>query len=288
MTFFTKYKLLFVSLVAFLLSFAFVSCNVFYFGADDDDDEPTSYSVTISDSIANGTVTASATSATAGTEITLTAAASTGYDFSAWNVTDASGNAVTVTNNKFSMPASNVTVSATFSETATEATSYTVTFNSNGGSDVVSQTVTSGSTATEPTVPTKKSTATTRYTFAGWYNGDTKFDFSTAITANITLTAHWTETAIKPTVNSITVVFNNASDLELEKTVPETGIIAYTVPAGYDVEPVYVDSGDPDDAQGFSLSDDSRTLTITEADLVEGHCRTPRLLRRTHRRLAQH
>ena len=39
-----------------------------------------------------------------------------GYELEAYSVKDAAGNAVAVTNGKFTMPASNVTVSATFKE----------------------------------------------------------------------------------------------------------------------------------------------------------------------------
>ncbi len=69
---------------------------------------------------------------------------------------------------------------------------FTVTFDSNGGSSVSSQTVTDGNSASEPAGPTKDG-----YTFDGWYasGSDTAFDFSTAITANITLTAQWTADA---------------------------------------------------------------------------------------------
>ena len=49
------------------------------------------------------------------------------------------------------------------------------------------QIVAEGEKASKPTDPTK-----TGYTFDGWYNGDTKFDFDTPITANLTLTAKWT------------------------------------------------------------------------------------------------
>ncbi len=64
---------------------------------------------------------------------------------------------------------------------------YTVTFESNGGSTVTSQSVTEGNTATEPETPTKAGCL-----FDGWYNGATVFDFDTPIMGNITLTAHWT------------------------------------------------------------------------------------------------
>lgn len=76
---------------------------------------PTTYTVTIANNIANGTVTADKTSAAEGATVTLTATPSTGYEFGSWNVTNAStSTAITVTNNKFTMPAANVNVGATF------------------------------------------------------------------------------------------------------------------------------------------------------------------------------
>ena len=77
----------------------------------------TSYTVNISDTITGGSVTANPMSAIAGTEITLTATPSSGYTFTSWNVTNATtSEIIMVTNNKFMMPASNVNVSATFTE----------------------------------------------------------------------------------------------------------------------------------------------------------------------------
>ena len=76
-------------------------------------------SITISDVIEHGTVTASANTAAAGTEITLTATPDTGYSFTSWSVKNASTDAdITVTDNKFTMPDANVTVSATFTAIA--------------------------------------------------------------------------------------------------------------------------------------------------------------------------
>lgn len=63
---------------------------------------------------------------------------------------------------------------------------FTVTFNSDGGTEVASQTVKNGMMATDPGDPTKDG-----YTFLGWYNGDTKWSFSNAVSGNITLTARW-------------------------------------------------------------------------------------------------
>lgn len=65
-------------------------------------------------------------------------------------------------------------------------TRYTVTFDSDGGTAVESQRVRRGSTASEPTAPTKEG-----YTFVGWFDGDTQFDFTTPIRSSLTLKAKW-------------------------------------------------------------------------------------------------
>ena len=79
----------------------------------------TDYTITINDAIEHGSVVAqvnssNVTTAKAGTEITLVPTPASGYKLAAWDVQDGSSNTVTVTNNKFTMPSSNVTVDATF------------------------------------------------------------------------------------------------------------------------------------------------------------------------------
>ena len=65
---------------------------------------------------------------------------------------------------------------------------YTITFDSNGGTSVSSQTVEEGGVVKRPSDPTK-----TGYTFVEWqWNGKT-FDFQTKIRENITLKAVWKE-----------------------------------------------------------------------------------------------
>ena len=85
---------------------------------------PTEYTITINPS-ENGTVTASAEKAVEGTEITLTVAPESGYTLDELTVVDAENNPVTVEENKFSMPASNVTVSATFVELTGDVYDFT-------------------------------------------------------------------------------------------------------------------------------------------------------------------
>ncbi|QMV40696.1 InlB B-repeat-containing protein [Cohnella cholangitidis] len=80
---------------------------------------------------------------------------------------------------------------------------YTVTFNSNGGSAVSNQTVSYNGKATAPIVPTRPG-----FTFEGWYKDSgltTAFTFTTAITANTTLYAKWT-------VNLYTVTLTAMAD----------------------------------------------------------------------------
>ena len=112
---------------------------------------------------------------------------------------------------------SSVSSEPTLIFTQTSESTYTVTFNTNGGSVVSSQTVESGKTATEPTAPTKDG-----YTFGGWFtdsNFATAFTFSTAITADITLYAKWIE-ASKPTY---TVTFSVDGATSTTQTVEENG-----------------------------------------------------------------
>ena len=72
-------------------------------------------------------------------------------------------------------------------------TNPTVTFVSNGGTEVESKTVTNGEKASKPADPTRDG-----WNFAGWYTKDADgtwaaepFDFNTAITDDMTLYARW-------------------------------------------------------------------------------------------------
>ena len=99
---------------------------------------------------------------------------------------------------------------------ATPVVSWTVTFNSNGGSAVPAQTVPSGSTVTKPDDPTRDG-----FSFAGWYTnvGLTQaYDFATPVTASFTLYAKWTEQA--PQTYTVKFVSNGGSE------VPDQTVIA--------------------------------------------------------------
>ena len=77
---------------------------------------------------------------------------------------------------------------------------YTVSFNTNGGSSVSSQSVSSGNKAIKPADPTKSG-----YDFDGWYTDDTTFNnawnFNTLVVNDLTLYAKWTVSQHSLTIN---------------------------------------------------------------------------------------
>ena len=82
-----------------------------------------------------------------------------------------------------------VTVIAPAAQAVVPPTYYTVTFNSNGGSEVPSVTVAAGQRIATPADPTRN-----EYGFAGWYLDEdfsNYFDFSSGVYGNITLHARW-------------------------------------------------------------------------------------------------
>ncbi len=68
------------------------------------------------------------------------------------------------------------------------ATTYTVTFDSNGGSKVASQTVKKNNTVKKPTNPTRSG-----YTFKGWTLNGNDYNFSSKVTSDIKLVAKWSK-----------------------------------------------------------------------------------------------
>lgn len=76
-------------------------------------DQVGGYNITVA-ATSNGIASVSQAKAPEGTEITITANADSGYELDAISVKDASGADVTVTNQKFVMPDSDVTVTVTF------------------------------------------------------------------------------------------------------------------------------------------------------------------------------
>ena len=109
-----------------------------------------------------------------------------------------------------------------------KAKEFKVTFDSG----VEAITVKYNETAKEPTAPTKED-----YTFIGWYEGETKFDFATKITKDISLTAKWEE---KKAEDPTTPPASGEDNVEEEETLLEVdlplGTMGWSYNATYDVE----------------------------------------------------
>ncbi|MCD8019458.1 MAG: InlB B-repeat-containing protein [Clostridiales bacterium] len=139
-----------------------------------------------------------------------------------------------------------VTVSPATS-TATTVTSYTVTFQSNGGTTVSSQKVVKGGTVTEPTAPTRSG-----YIFLGWYTDaacTNAYDFSTKVTGNLTLYAKW--------VSENDNLYDDIIDLGDLENLESQGLI----------EVAYAEDGSVSAIEG-SFTDDTVNSAQDAADLL--------------------
>ena len=94
---------------------------------------------------------------------------------------------------------------------------YPVTFQSESGSEVASQ-IRANTPADRPADPTKEG-----YTFIGWYNGESEWNFETPVTENLTLTAKWQ-------LNRYTITFDTAGGSEVPSITQDYGT-AITPPA---------------------------------------------------------
>ena len=167
-----------------------------------------------------------------------TAPTKAGYTFKGWYVNGKEFNFTTKITK-------NITLTAKWEKVQEQVKKYTVTFNTEGGSNVKSQTVEEGKTATRPQDPTKDG-----YIFKGWHYNNASYNFGTKITSNITLVAIWEKEAPitwlkEPTISDIgqvnivvykgtekvdavvDLVMNNGKVVK-DKTIPKTGYIANT------------------------------------------------------------
>ncbi len=130
----------------------------------------------------------------------------TGYTFIGWKVNNTGS--TLVAGSSYS-PTANVVMYAQWS-----ANVYGITFNSNGGSDIASQSVNYGDYVNYPTSPTKLN-----YTFGGWYLNSAltdSFSFSTQITGNTTLYAKWI-------LNSYSIAFDSNGGSSVSTLVIQAG-----------------------------------------------------------------
>lgn len=122
-----------------------------------------------------GEFSASNESAYAGATISLFATPEEGYQFGSWTVTKAGGGMLNVTNNQFTMPDADVTISASFTALPT----YNIKFYNNGRQIGSTQSVYKGG---KPNVPSNPESCE-GYTFVGWW--------TSALAANNTTAQTW-------------------------------------------------------------------------------------------------
>ena len=153
--------------------------------------------------------------------------------------------AQTVTNE-----ADSATITAVYAATGSKSSGgsgrtkrYTVSFNTNGGNKITSQTVAKDNSAKEPTAPIKEN-----FEFAGWYTDKeltTKYDFTEKVTKSFTLYAKWTEQK-QENGGSEDVINNNSGNENKESsntivlTIDEHDALVYGTTKTNDVAPKVV------------------------------------------------
>ena len=153
--------------------------------------------------------------------------------------------AQTVTNE-----ADSTTVTAVYAATGSKSSGgsgrtkrYTVSFNTNGGNKITSQTVAKDNSVKEPTAPIKEN-----FEFAGWYTDKeltTKYDFTEKVTKSFTLYAKWTEQK-QENGGSEDVINNNSGNENKESsntivlTIDEHDALVYGTTKTNDVAPKVV------------------------------------------------
>ena len=153
--------------------------------------------------------------------------------------------AQTVTNE-----ADSATITAVYAATGSKSSGgsgstkrYTVSFNTNGGNKITSQTFAKNNSVKEPTAPIKEN-----FEFAGWYTDKeltTKYDFTEKVTKSFTLYAKWTEQK-QENGGSEDVVNNNSGNENKESsntivlTIDEHDALVYGITKTNDVAPKVV------------------------------------------------
>lgn len=113
----------------------------------------------------------------------------------------------------FTQPVKKTNSGTGYSLQARFARTYSVTFNSMGGTAVDAQTVAENTKATQPAAPTRQEQDGITYTFAGWYTAEgAQFNFDTEITGDITLYARWTANRISVNLDGMGGKFESRGD----------------------------------------------------------------------------
>lgn len=174
---------------------------------------PATYKVTVTpDPAKGGTASADKQEATAAETVTLSATPAEGYEFVEWKTTTSG---VTIADGKFTMPSSDVEVTAVFKEKPAPVTTCSVSFKANGGSGTMDSVT--GEKDSMVKLPANKFTRT-GYTFTGWNTDKDGKGTSYADKASLkldsdkTLYAQWKKNATTTSKSSSTGTLANTGD----------------------------------------------------------------------------
>ncbi len=169
---------------------------------------PPKYNVNVSKNIEGGEIVSTLGKCAEGSEVVLTPKAQNGYEFGEWSVVAADGTSIDVVDNKFTMPAQDVTVSCTFVKI-----SYTITkAPAENGSFTVKLGDTEVNTAQFRDKLTLTATPNEGYSLEKWtvtyMDGETEKSFNPSGTftmpaANVTVSASFVEAASIPVYASL-------------------------------------------------------------------------------------
>lgn len=169
---------------------------------------PPKYNVNVSKNIEGGEIFSTLGKYAEGSEVVLTPRAQNGYEFGEWSVVAADGTSIDVVDNKFTMPAQDVTVSCTFVKI-----SYTITkAPAENGSFTVKLGDTEVNTAQFRDKLTLTATPNEGYSLEKWIvtymDGETEKSFNPSGTfnmpaANVTVSASFVEAASIPVYASV-------------------------------------------------------------------------------------
>lgn len=176
------------------------------------------YSITVAEGIEHGTVTPNVTSAIEGTKVTLTIEPKTHYELSTLTITDSNGANVKCNEVDYSflMPAYDVTVSATFAESAKYYVMY-----SSLGEEVGGEEVYDG----ECIAKAPEVTAPEGWEFAGW-TADEAFTTSTAVPTYFTDETPVTQDTILYAVFSKSITAGSSTGMAIA-TLSNDSIVKY-------------------------------------------------------------
>lgn len=141
---------------------------------------------------------------------------------------------------------------------------YTITFDTDGGSSIENQEVKENETITKPGDPSKDG-----YTFAGWTLDENGFDFSTNITSDLTLKANWSKnesSSSNETTSSNSSASSSSSTSSTQSTTSSSNESTSSTSTTLGANEYYATKDGQVHKYTFTYSDESTCLNNAEGD----------------------